>query len=126
MVNRKCHCQLGKPKWESVYHHPILSKDGDVAWRILHNRIITPQQLPNYLQALDKTTIYEINLATNNPHHQPPDYQRMFRMRLQYRLHIEMHHSIWQHDIETFTSYLLHRNIVGKIQEGRIILNYQI
>jgi cell division protein FtsI/penicillin-binding protein 2 len=30
----------GKPKWEAVYHHPILSKDGDVAWRM-----ITPQQL---------------------------------------------------------------------------------
>jgi hypothetical protein len=36
---------LGKPKWEAVYHYPILSKDGNVAWRILHNRIIMPQQL---------------------------------------------------------------------------------
>jgi hypothetical protein len=45
MVNGECHWQLGKPKWEAVYHHPILSKDDTVAWRIQHNRIITPQKL---------------------------------------------------------------------------------
>jgi hypothetical protein len=83
----------------------------------------TPQQLVDYLLVLAKTTIYKTYLATNSPHQQPPDYQRMFRMRLQYRLHLQMHHSIWQHDIETFTSYWLHRNILGKIQEGRIVLN---
>jgi hypothetical protein len=45
MVNGECHWQLGKLKWEAVYLQPILSKDGVVVWRILHNRIITPQQL---------------------------------------------------------------------------------
>jgi hypothetical protein len=35
MVSGECHWQLGKHRWEAVYHHPILSKDGDVAWRIL-------------------------------------------------------------------------------------------
>jgi hypothetical protein len=196
MVNGECHWQLGKPKWEAVYHHPILSKDGDVAWRILHNRIVTPQQLhkwgkrdtsdcpwcpgttgtidhmffecptaiafwghltktlhdllgphplqkrhilygyptldttpqqlANYLLVLAKTTIYKTYLATNSTHQQPPDYQRMFRMRLQFRLHLEMHHSIWQHNNEIFTGYWLHRNILGKIQEGRIVLSDHI
>jgi hypothetical protein len=45
MVNGQCHWQLGKPKWEAVYHHAILSIDGDVAWTILHSTIFTPQQL---------------------------------------------------------------------------------
>jgi hypothetical protein len=36
---------MGTPYWSAVYHHPILSKDGDIAWRILHNRIVTPQQV---------------------------------------------------------------------------------
>jgi hypothetical protein len=48
MVNGECHWQLGKPKWETVYHRSILSKDGDVAWRILHNRIITSQQVQKW------------------------------------------------------------------------------
>jgi hypothetical protein len=71
-------------------------------------------------------TIYKTYLATNSTHQQTPDYQRMFRMRLQFRLHLEMHHSIWQHNIETFTGYWLHRHILGKIQEGRIVLNDHI
>jgi exonuclease III len=42
MVNGECHWKLGKPKWETAYHPPILSKDGDIAWKILHNSITTP------------------------------------------------------------------------------------
>ncbi|PNF28681.1 hypothetical protein B7P43_G07886 [Cryptotermes secundus] len=45
LVNGECSWNLGKPKWEALYHPPIISKDGDIAWRILHNRITTPQQL---------------------------------------------------------------------------------
>jgi hypothetical protein len=45
VVNGECYWKLGKPKWEAAYHPPILSKDGDIAWKILHNRITTPQQL---------------------------------------------------------------------------------
>jgi hypothetical protein len=86
----------------------------------------TPQQLSNFLLVLAETTIYKTYLATNCTHQQPPDYQRLFRMWLQFRLHLEMHHRIWQHDIETLTNYWLHRKILGKIQDGRIILNDQI
>jgi hypothetical protein len=45
MVNGECHWQLGKPQWKAVYHHPIMSKDGNISWMILYNRITTPQQL---------------------------------------------------------------------------------
>jgi hypothetical protein len=45
MVNGECYWQLGKSRWKAVYHHPILSKDGNVAWRIQHNNIIKPQQV---------------------------------------------------------------------------------
>jgi hypothetical protein len=31
--------------WKGLYHYPIISKDGDIAWRILHNRIVTPELL---------------------------------------------------------------------------------
>jgi hypothetical protein len=86
----------------------------------------TSQQLANYLLVLAKTTIYKTYLATKSTHQQPPDYQRMFRMRLQFRLHLEMHHSIWQHNIEIFTGYWLHRNSLGKIQERRIVLSDHI
>jgi hypothetical protein len=85
-----------------------------------------PQQLANYLLVLAKTTIYKTYTATNSTHQQTPKYQRMFRMRLQFRLHLEMHHSLWQNDIETFTNYWLHRNVQGKMQDGKIILNDQI
>jgi hypothetical protein len=49
-----------------------------------------------------------------------PDYQRMFRMRLQYRLYAEMHYNLWANDIDTFKSYWLHGNILGKIHDGKI------
>jgi hypothetical protein len=86
----------------------------------------TPHQLANYLLVLAKTTMYKTYMATNSTHQRPPDYKRMFRMRLQFRLHLEMHHSLWQNDIETVTSYWLHRNILRKMEDGRIILSDQI
>jgi hypothetical protein len=47
-----------------------------------------------YLLALVKTTIYKTYLATKSTHRHIPDYQRMFRVRLQYRLYTEMHCSL--------------------------------
>jgi hypothetical protein len=44
-VNGECYWELGKPHWETIYHLPIFSKDGDIAWKILRNRITTPQPL---------------------------------------------------------------------------------
>jgi hypothetical protein len=69
----------------------------------------TPQQLANYLLALAKTTIYKTYLATNNTHTKPPDYQRMLRVRLLFRLNLEMHYSTWKDDVEKFKSYWLHK-----------------
>jgi hypothetical protein len=34
-----------------------------------------------------------------------------------------MHYSLWKNDMKTFTGYWLHGNIIGKIQNGKIILN---
>jgi hypothetical protein len=85
-----------------------------------------PQQLANCLLALAKSTIYKTYLATNSTHRHTPDYQRMFRMRLQYRLYTEMHDSLWANDIDTFKSYWLNRNILGKIHDGKIILSDKI
>jgi hypothetical protein len=45
LVNGECYWKLGKPKWETAYHTPSLNKDGDIAWKILHNRITRPHQL---------------------------------------------------------------------------------
>jgi hypothetical protein len=51
-LKRTRNCQWGMPlankytpNWGAVYLRPILSKDGDIAWRILHNRTVTPQLL---------------------------------------------------------------------------------
>jgi hypothetical protein len=68
-----------------------------------------PQQFANYLLVLSKTTIYKTYMAMNSTHQHPTDYQRMCRMTLQFRLHLEMHHTLRQNDIETFTSCWLHR-----------------
>jgi hypothetical protein len=46
----------------------------------------------------------------------------MLRVRLLFRLNLEMHYSTWKDDVETFKSYWLHKNIVGRLQEGRILL----
>jgi hypothetical protein len=57
----------------------------------------TPQQIANYLIVLAKSTIYKTFLAaTNSTHHHAANYQRMFQLRLHFRLQLEMHHSIWK------------------------------
>jgi hypothetical protein len=63
-------------------------------------------------------------LATNSTHRHTPDYQRMFRVRLHYRLYTEMHYSLWANG--TNTCYWLYGNILGKIHGGQIILNDKI
>jgi hypothetical protein len=71
-------------------------------------------------------SIYKTYLATNNTHTKPPDYQRMLRIRLLFRLNLEMHYSTWKDDVEKFKSYWLHENILGQLQEGRILLTEQV
>jgi hypothetical protein len=44
----------------------------------------------------------------------------MLRVRLLFRLHLEMHYSTWKDDVETFKSYWLHKNTLGRLQEGRM------
>jgi hypothetical protein len=83
----------------------------------------TPQQLANYLIVLAKATIYKTYMATIDTQEKPPEYQRMLRIRLVFRLHRELHHSIWQNDIEAFEHYWLQKNILGRIQEGRLTLS---
>jgi hypothetical protein len=68
-------------------------------------QVTNPTPSTIYLVVLAKTTIYNTYLTNNSPHQQPPDYQRTFRMRLQFRLHLKMHYSIWQLELETFTNY---------------------
>jgi hypothetical protein len=87
---------------------------------------ITPQQLANYLVVLAKTTVYKTHPATNSTHRHTPDYQRIFRMRLQYLLCTEMHCSLWANDMDTFKGYWLHGNILGKIHDGKIVLSDEI
>jgi exonuclease III len=194
-VNGRCFWNLGKPRWEAAYQPPIQSKDGDIAWKLLHNRITTPQmlhlwhkrdtpdcpwcpgilgttqhmfldcpsakelwsyvspivqallgihtlhkklilygppttqttpqQLANYLLVLAKTTIYRTYLAADNDnHHQNSKYQEIFRIRLNYRLQLEMHHNIWNNNIKRFQTYWLYNNILGKLDHGQLITRY--
>jgi exonuclease III len=192
-VKGECHWNLGKPNWKAVYHQPILSQDGDIAWRILHNRIVTPDllhrwskrqtddcpwcpgdtgtfdhmffdcpsvqniwarlahilhrllgphplhkriimfgysnlentphQLANYLLVLAKTTIYKTYMATHSTQDRTTSYWRMFKLRFQYRIYLEMHYSLWRNELEKFKDYWLYKNIFGEIQNGKIILN---
>jgi hypothetical protein len=71
---------------------------------------------------LAKSTIYKTFSAALNSAHHATNYKRMFQLRLQFRLQLEMHHSIWENDMETFQNYWLH-NILGKISNGIIVLN---
>jgi hypothetical protein len=41
----ECYWKLDKPIWISVYQYPMDSSDGGIAWRILHNIIVTPRWL---------------------------------------------------------------------------------
>jgi hypothetical protein len=70
--------------------------------------------------------MYKTHLAKNSTNRHTSDYHRMFRMRLQYRLYTEMHCSLWTRDMVTFRGYWLYGNILGKIHNGKIILNDQI
>jgi hypothetical protein len=82
-------------------HHILLGPHPLQKKRILYGYSTldtTPQQLANYLLVLAKTTIYKTYLAMNRNHHHPPDYQRKFQMRLQYRLYTEMQYSLWTND----------------------------
>ena len=196
MVNGQCYWKMGKPNWKGLYHYPILSKDGDIAWRILHNSIVTPeklhqwgrrttpdcpwctgirgtldhmfldcpavkniwisattilnkllgphplqkklilygypqlndtpQQLANYLLVLAKSTIYKTYMATNSTDRPTTDYWRLFRLRLQYRMYIEMHQSHYRNEMENFQKYWMYKNILGKLQDGRIVFNQEI
>jgi hypothetical protein len=103
--------------------HPLHKKQILYGYTTLDTK---PQHLANYLLALAKTTIYKTYLATNNPHTKPPDYQRMLRIRLLFRLHLEMHYSTRIDDVEKFKSYWLHENILGRLQKGRILLTEQV
>jgi hypothetical protein len=66
----------------------------------------TPQQLANYLLVLAKTTVYKTYLAKKSTHRHIPDWQRMFCV--------------------TFRGCWLHRNILRKDNDGRIMLCRQI
>jgi hypothetical protein len=113
--------QLTKILHELLGPHQLQKKHILYGYPVLHT---TPKQLANYLIVLAKSTIYKTFLAAgNNTHHHAPNYPRMFRLRLQFRLQLEMHHSMWKNDMETFQTYWLHNSILGKISSGRIILN---
>jgi hypothetical protein len=105
---------LAKLLHELLGPHPLQKKLILYSYSTLNN---TPQQRTNYLLVLAKITIYKTYLATNSTH--TPDYQRMFHMRLQYRLYTEMHCSLWTNDANTFRGYWLHGNILGKICDER-------
>jgi hypothetical protein len=115
--------RLTKTLYALIGPHPLHKKQIRYGYTTLDT---TPQQLANYLLALAKTTIYKTYLATNNTHTKPPDYQRMFRIRLLFRLHLEMNYSTWKDDVEKFKSYWLQENILGRLQEGRILLTEQV
>jgi hypothetical protein len=83
----------------------------------------TPQQLANYLIVLAKSTNYKTYIAaTNSTHLQAANYQHMLRLRLQFRLQLEMHHAIWNNNLQTFQDYWLHKNVLGKISNGGIVV----
>jgi hypothetical protein len=67
--------------------------EGTHTLRLLHPRHNSPAsgQVP---ADTSQTTVYRTRLATNSSHLHVPNYQRMLPMRLQYRLHIEMHYSL--------------------------------
>jgi hypothetical protein len=44
-VEGKCCWGPEKPMWTLVYQYRTESNDGDIAWRIMHNIIVTPQRL---------------------------------------------------------------------------------
>jgi hypothetical protein len=48
---------------------------------------------------------------SNITHRQTTDYWRLFRLRLQYRMYIERHQSVYRNEMENFPKYWMHNNI---------------
>jgi hypothetical protein len=40
----ECYWKLYKPIWISLYQYPTDSKEGNIAWRFLHNAVVTPRR----------------------------------------------------------------------------------
>jgi hypothetical protein len=41
-------------------------------------------------------------------------------------MYIEMHQSLYRNEMENFKKYWMHNNILGKVQNDRIVLNQVI
>jgi hypothetical protein len=105
---------LAKLLHELLGPHPLQKK------RILYGHSTLDTTLQHLL------VLAKSYLATNSTHRHTPDYRRMFRTRLQYRLYKEMHYSLWANGMDTFRGCWLHGNILGKIHLGKIILSDKI
>jgi hypothetical protein len=43
-------------------------------------------------------------------------------MRLKYRLHLELHRSIMGNDTDRFQNFWLYRQVLGRMEEGRLMM----
>jgi hypothetical protein len=41
-------------------------------------------------------------------------------------MYIEMHQSLYRNEMENFQKYWMHNNILGKLQNDKIVLNQEI
>jgi hypothetical protein len=84
----------------------------------------TTHQLANFLVTLAKSTTYKTYVAAVATDGQPPNYYRLLLMRLRYRLLLEMHKRVMDNDMDGFQNYWLHRQALGKLEQGHMKLEH--
>jgi hypothetical protein len=81
----------------------------------------TAYQLANFVIIMAKSTIYKTYMASAGEEGRTPNYYRLLMMRLKYRLHLELHRSIMD-DTDRFRNYWLYRQVLGKMEGGRLMV----
>jgi hypothetical protein len=92
--------QLTKTLHKLLRPHPLQEKHILYEYPVLNT---VPKQLAIYLIVLAKSTLYKtFSAAVNGTQHNATNYQRMFQLRLQFYLQLEMHHSVLKNGMKTF------------------------
>jgi hypothetical protein len=83
----------------------------------------TAYQLANFAIIMAKSTIYKTYMASADEERWTPNYYRLLMMRLKYRLHLELHRSIMDNDTDRFQNYWLYRQVLGRMEGGRLMVD---
>jgi hypothetical protein len=65
-------------------------------------------------------------MAANAEREPPPNYYRLLRLRLRYRMLLELHKSIANNNLDSFKRYLLHKQALENMQNGKLTMTINL